>query len=227
MSPKSLHELELVDEVLPEEPLDDLPEFTGFTPPPQPGVGYRWKLPDMTGSIYEPYESKAGMRLRVLFDRDHPLMILKSPGGRYNGDTFQTQMSNERRGRGKDKAVEASDIDYLLKALGFKSRPADGANKAYADVLGKLSGREFTSDLQFSWNCNAAREIYVLDPSTGKSVKKEGTMGCGRRYYQADRTTKPDQMIPKDKVTGEYPVELKCSCGAVVRAFANLDNMRA
>ena len=113
-------------------------------------------------------------------------------------------------------------------------RPGDGANKAYADILRSLSGKEFTADLGYSWTCSASRVIYELakdaagkpDPSQPPVKSPSGQVGCGKQYYQADRTKKPEQQIAR-QANGEYPYEISCTCGAVIRAFANLDNLRA
>jgi hypothetical protein len=220
MSPKSLAELDLKDEELPPMPLDDLPTFGGVPTPPQPGA-YRFKLPDMA-KVYDTYDTPKGVRLKVVFDRDHALQITTSPGGKANGETFQTQLNGLERERGKDKAVSASDLDYLIRALGVKTRPA--SMKAYVELLQTFSGREFGADLSFSWNCNGNRNIRMLDAS-GRNVEGDKP-GCGRKYYQSDKTNKPDQKIERG-TNGEYPVELACSCGGIVRAFANLDNLRA
>ena len=47
-----------------------------------------------------------------------------------------------------------------------------------------------------------------------------------RDHYQADKTSKDEQKIQRLE-NGTYPIEVACSCGALVRCFANLDNIRA
>lgn len=229
MSPKSLQELDLKEEVLPPLAFDDMPEFGAFAPPPQPGVGYKFQLPDMGASIYETFEDEEGTHLRVVFDRDHALLIQAAPGGKGIGETYQTQLSTKARARGKDKSVKVSDVDYLLKAVsGLTNRPT--SLKAYGEALQALSRKVFTADLGYSWICNQARDIYKT--IEGASVKQEGVLGCGRKYYQDTRTNKPEQKIGRG-ADGLYPYEILCSgvqgnpCGATVRAFANLDNLRA
>lgn len=221
MSPKSLADLQLNAEELPPMPLDDLPEFGGMPTPPQPGA-YRFKLPDMK-EVFETYDAvidgKTVQRLKVVFDRTHPLLI--TAGARSVGETFQTQINGTERDRGKDKSVKASDLDYLMKALGLKTRPANMA--AMGEFLVAQSGKEFGADVTFNWNCNPNRKIRVLD-ANGKNVEGE-TNGCGRKFYQADHTSKPEQKIERD-AAGLYPVELKCSCGNIIRTFGNLDNLR-
>jgi hypothetical protein len=47
----------------------------------------------------------------------------------------------------------------------------------------------------------------------------EGKKGCGEAYYQED--------VPKN-ADGQVPYEIQCGqCGALLRAFANLDNLRS
>jgi hypothetical protein len=227
MSPVSLSDLVLKAEDVPDVAYDTLPTF-GWAPPPQPGA-YRFKLPDMTASIYEPFEIQGGgQRLRIIFDSAHPLVIVGVPHQSPTkiGDTFETRITNAERARGK-AGVEASDVDYLLKAFGHTTRPK---GQALLQALADLSGKEFGGDISYSWTCNAERKIRVLD-ANGKNV--EGTtMGCGRKYYMDSRTGKVEQKIMKD-AAGLYPYEIACSgvagnpCGNIVRAFANLENLRA
>lgn len=221
MSPtKSLSELDLHDEAMPELLYETLPDFGAFAPPPSPGP-YRFQLPDLTASIYEEFETRQGKhRLRLIFDRNHPLTLVRVPQGSsvIVGDTFQTRLSTEERLRG---SVEASDVDFLLKALGQAKRVPATQLKA---LLPQYSGKEFGADIVYTWNCNSQRPIYKLDEN-GTSTKHEDQMGCGRKYYQATRTKKKDQAVPA-QANGQFPYEIICGCGAVLRAFANLDNIR-
>ena len=216
MAGKGLNELGLTQESLPAQSFDDLPEVGGFTLPPQPGP-YRFQLPANLGKIWEPVETKKGQRVRAIFDKDAPLLIVASPGGRATNDSFQTRLTNVERKRGKE-GVEASDLDYLLKVLGERIRPA--TNKAYGDALITYAGKEFGADITYSWSCNPEREIYAPD-AEGKLQKVDGVKGCGKKYYLRD--------VQKTE-EGVYPHEITCSgegCGAVIRCFANLENFRA
>lgn len=214
MAGKGLSDLGLKDEVLPAQSFDDLPEFGGFTPPPQPGP-YRFQLPGNLSRVWEAYDyGDKGQRLRMLLDKDAPLLIVQSPGGKANGDTFQTRISNQERKRGKD-GPEASDMDYLLKAFGEKQRPQ--TNKAYHAAVLKYQGKEFGADLTYSFVCSDSRDIRVYDAS-GKLQPVEGQKGCGKRYYQKDIQRQED---------GSYPHEIQCSCGGILRVFAGLENFRA
>jgi hypothetical protein len=216
---KSLNDLGLQAEQLPTagQELADLPEFGGFRIPPQHGA-FRFKLPADLSTVWEPVDTpnlKPPQRVRAVFDRDHPLVIVQSPQNKYNGDPFETRISNAERPRGKDKSVIASDMDYLLRALGVKAKP--GNNPAYVQVMQQQKAKEFSADLRYSWKCSADRNIRVRDQQ-GAVQEVEGTKGCGTSYYQEDVPKNPD---------GTTPYEITCSCGALLRAFANLDNIRA
>jgi hypothetical protein len=218
---KSIQELvgSLKDEALPTagQELDDLPIFGGFTPPPPPGA-YRFQLPSDMNSIWDLMDvpdKTPPQRVRANFDRDHPLLIIQSPQNKSNGEPFETRLTNNERGRGKDKAIVASDLDYLLRALGDKQKP--GSNKGYMQKLGSHAGKQFSADLRYSWRCSKDRDIRVRDAS-GQVQPIEGKKGCGEAYYQED--------VNKD-AAGQVPYEITCGeCGALLRAFANLDNLR-
>ena len=78
---KTLEDLGLKDEPLPTagQELADLPEFGTFEPPPQPGP-FRFKLPaDLSAPIYDLFDAaNLGQRVRIQFDREHPLLITQS-----------------------------------------------------------------------------------------------------------------------------------------------------
>jgi hypothetical protein len=218
---KSIQELasELKDEVLPTggDDLDDLPVFGSFTPPPPPGP-YRFQLPTDLSSIWDVFDvadKQPPQRVRATFDRDHPLLIVQSPQGKSNNEPFESRLSNNERKRGKGGAVVASDMDYLLRALGEKAKPK--SNREYIQAVQRHAGQQFGADLRYSWRCSTDRDIRARD-SQGQIQVVEGKKGCGESYYQED--------VPK-LPTGEVPYEITCgNCGALLRAFANLDNIR-
>lgn len=214
---KSLEDLGLKEEKLPTagQDLADLPEFGSWEPPPQPGP-FRFKLPDLSAPIYDLFDApNLGQRVKIIFDRDHPLLITQSVGAKYNGQPFQTRLTNAERARGKDKSVVASDWDYLLRALKITVKP--DSNKAYIVALRPNTGKEFGADLRYSWRCSQDRDIRVRD-AQGAIQTAENHKGCGEAYYQED--------VPKN-ADGSTPFEITCQCGALLRAFANLDNIRA
>ena len=208
---KSLDDLGLVDEPLPPQSYDDLPEFGTFGPPPQPGP-YRMALPAALDKVWETFDSDRGVRVRMVRDRDNPLRIVRSPDGTLNNDTFRTRLSNLERNRGD---IQASDLDYLLRALGEKTRPA-GNRDAIQKIIAH-AGREFGCDITFSWVCDPKRNVRVYNEQN-QLQEVPGRGGCGKKFYQRDI----------QRVNGLIPVEITCGgCGAVLRAFANLDNIRA
>jgi hypothetical protein len=218
---KSIQELagQLKDEKLPTagQELDDLPTFGGFTPPPPPGA-YRFELPKDLNAVWDLFDvpdKKPPQRVRLTFDRDHPLLIIQSPKNASNGEPFETRLTNNERGRGKDKAVTASDLDYLLRALKETAKPE--TNREYMTTVQKHAGQQFSADLRYSWRCGKDRDIRARD-AQGQVQVVEGKKGCGESYYQEDVPKGPD---------GQVPYEITCGqCGALLRAFANLDNLR-
>lgn len=201
----------------------NLPEqFGGSSPLPQPGP-YRWALSPLSDASFEPVDSPDyGPRVRVRFDESSPLVIVQSVGGEHNGEPFQTQLTNvpRRRGKAADAPI-ASDWDYLNKALGHTARPA--TNKAYAtQLMADASERkQFSSDLEWTWNCNKNRPARFDNGQGGAEevvdAMGQKTMGCGQKYYESS--------VPK--VEGKFPRTITCQCGASVRAFANLTRFRA
>lgn len=220
--PKSLQELagQLRSEQLPTagQELEDLPVFGSFQPPPPPGA-YRFRLPTDMSSVWDLFdvpEKNPPQRVRAHFDRDHPLLIVQSPGGKSNSEPYETRLTNNERARGKDKSVVASDMDYLLRAFGVKAKPT--TNKGYMEALAAQGGKEFGADLRYSWRCSKDRDIRVRDGAGAYQVI-EGKKGCGEAFYEED--------VPKG-ADGKVPYEIRCSgCGASLRAFANLDNIRS
>src|SRR5262245_16468328 len=217
---KSLAELagELKEEALPTsgQDLDDLPTFVTFTPPPPPGA-YRFQTPtDLGGPMSECFDVPAKSQcVRLTFDPDHPFGIVQPPQGKSNNEPFETRLTNNERQRGKDKSVTASDLDYPLRAFGEKQKPR--TNREYIQVTGRHGGKQFGADLRYSWKCSKDRDIRARD-NQGQVQVIEGKKGCGASFYQED--------VPRN-AAGEIPYEITCGdCGALLRAFANLDNLR-
>ena len=234
MSPKSLSELELKDEVIPEQALDNLPEYGAFAPPPQPGP-YKFRLPAALDAIWDVIDvtirGQVVQRVVAFFEQADQLLIVGSPGGQYNGDLLRTRLNNAERNRGN--GIEASDLDYLLRAFGEKKRPT--TNRGYIDAVSAHAGQEFGADIRFSYSCNPNKPIRVYDPVSGELTPVEGHNGCEWRYYSGSGKTNAEKKIgyvSKSPVAGSeppvqaYPLEIQCQCGAVLRAFANLENIR-
>lgn len=211
---------QLKDEPLPTagQELDDLPTFGSFSPPPPSGA-YRFKLPlDLSAvwDLFDVADKTPPQRVRLALDRDHPLLITQSPQGKSNGEPFETRLTNNERARGKDKSVVASDLDYLLRALGEKKKPQ--SNRECMQMVQKHAGQEFGGDLRYNWRCSKDRDVRAKTPD-GRTEVITGKKGCGSAYYEED--------VPKN-AAGDTPFEIQCEqCGAVLRAFANLDNIRS
>jgi hypothetical protein len=228
MARVSLQDLALKEEQLPtaHETLEDLPQFGGFTPPPQPGP-YRFKLPANLASTIETVETKLTppTRIAMILDRDNPLVITQAPSKDDIGQPFQTRISNVERNRGtKGETRLLSDMDYVLQAVGHKVHPK--TNKQYMEAIIQYGGREFGADIGYNFTCREDKPIRA-DDGNGAVVEVPGQMGCGWRFYSG---TGAENVSAKrgytGRVNGQYPTEIACKCGAVLRAFANLDNIR-
>lgn len=226
-----LSDLELKNDILdtPDQ-LDNLPEqFGTFQPPPQPGsFRVRFPQPGPLSEAFEVMDTKRGQRIYVNLRDDAALFIEQSPGGRYDKETMSTRISNAERKRGKSEDSLASDLDYLLQVTKYPGpRPKFGDNRAAADAFLATAGKSFGIDWEYQYSCNENKPIRVDDPQNGTLVLdgKDGRpeqKGCGKRYYQ----TNVDK-IPNDKTgTMEYPQEITCECGAVLRAFGQIARFR-
>lgn len=230
MSGKSLQDLGLRDEELPTagQLLDELPEFGARTPLPQPG-SFRLRLPKDLSQCWAVIDvtknGKEEQRVKLLFDKDNPLLIVQSVGNRYDGQPLETNLTNNERARG-NSGVVASDLHYLVKAMGEKTVPK--TNAAWVRLINGFGGREFGADWQYSWQCSENRDIYVPD-GQGGTQKVEGRKGCGWRYYMGDSQPNPTKKVGyiQRPAGGDVPTDIQCQCGAQVRAFGNLDNIRA
>jgi hypothetical protein len=212
----SLKDLGLTNEVVGGDvDFDNLPKVGGFTPLLQPGK-YTFQLPAAAalGQAFDVVDSKQGKRLQVIFDSSAPLLVVASPTNARNGEPFQQRISNVERGRGKDKIL-VSDLDYLLRALGHKSKPK--TNPEYAQAILSHAGEKFQGTIEVQYSCNANKNIWV-DDGTGNATEVEGKPGCGARYYQKDVADQKDS-------NGMFPERITCggeNCGASLRAFAQL-----
>ena len=216
---KSLSDLALKDEKLPTagEALDNLPQFGQFAPPPQPGP-MRFRLPKDLTNVWDAFEAGdgKGQRIAAVFDSASPLIIVQSKHGKYDNEPFETRLNNNERKRGKDGVV-ASDLDYLIAAIEGPGQKRPEDNKGYIAKVRTFGGKEFAGDMRWSWRCGENRNIRVRD-AAGNLVEVENKKGCGEAYYQ-DRDVQP-------QANGEYPLEIQCTCGGVIRAFGNIDNIK-
>lgn len=231
-----LQELGLTNEALGGLDFDKMPEQRGsYGPPLYPGT-YRFKLPTLKPDmdIWDHRDTEKGPRLVVKFEGAAALLIVQSPGGKHDGESFEWNVSNQEFNRAKQGEPEqfASDLDFLLRD-GFNIKKRPPSNLGFAQALIALSGKEFTADDEWTWYCNKNRDIYILD-STGNSRVVEGQKGCGAKYYQGGRTGVQKVLSdPADPKSAQvWPERIICGgkdgipCGAAVRAFPNLRNFR-
>ena len=222
-----LSELTLKADTIPGD-FDTLPEQLGvFTDPPQPG-SYRFKMPSQ-GALEEcwgdPFDNKEGQQRIAALHRDGAeLTITQSPNGRYNGDLFDTRVTNAERKRGKGEE-KASDMDYILLACKHPGRKPQN-NKEYALAYQGLGSKEFGGDIEWSWFCNENKPIRVADEQNGSIVcdgleGRPDAKGCGTRYYQ-----KVVDRQPNEKGELEFPRIIQCTCGAQLRAYAQIARFR-
>ena len=236
---KTLNDLvkDLVDETLPGagEALENLPQFGQFVPPPQPGP-FHFKLPADLSACFDLIETKhvtaanpKGTRVALILDQNAPLLITQShTNNRYKGDTFQTRLNNNERKRGNRDPRELSDFDYLIFVF-EPGRAKPKNNKEYIEAIRTYGNREFGADIRWQWSCDPTRNIRVRDAG-GAIQEVENRPGCGGRIYQEDIAAEL-----KAANHGEYPLEITCGgkradgspCGALLRAFGNVDNIRA
>jgi hypothetical protein len=220
---KSLNDLGLKDEKLPETAgLDELPQFGQFAPPPQPGP-MTFKLPSDLTNLWDTFETEKTpgvkeTRVQIEFDQNAPLLIVQSVGNQYNNEPFQTKLNNNERPRGKDKKL-ASDLMYLIAAIEGPTAAKPESNKGYIERVRTYGNRLFGGDMRWSWRCGKNRNIRVKDDK-GNTVEVPDRKGCGEAYYQED-------VLNLKQPDGTFPLEIGCKCGAVLRAFGNVDNIRA
>ena len=218
----TLQELGLKPETLPQVDMSDLPDFGGFSAPPQPG-SYRFRLPASIVGLFDKVVAKVDgkevERVKLVFGNEHPLLIVQAADAQYINEPFLTNISGVERPRGKKDPVVVSELHYLLRALGETRSPASLNDLGAWLIERGNGGKEFNADITYSWVCSDRRDIYTKD-ALGANVKVEGTKGCGAKYYQGRDVQKG--------ADGQYPYEITCGgCGASLRAFANLDRIRA
>ncbi len=118
-----------------------------------------------------------------------------------------------------------SDMDYINRdVFGLSGKPGNGSNLAYAQEFQKHGGEEMAADITWNWYCNPKKNIYA-DNGSGGFQQIDGQPGCGTSYYQRDVQKVP--VDPNNPALGTgWPLRIQCTCGANVRAFANLGNFR-
>lgn len=209
---------------------DNIPEeFSGGGNSPLELGTYTFEFPKSVEEGWEIVNRKIrgedAQRIQYVAGRDNPLVVVSGGAGTRNGEPFQTRISNAERNRSKkgEPEVFASDMNYLLVALGSEAKPK--TNMDYINAFKKVAaGARFSATVEWQGYCNQNRQAYVnLEDAEGNPlgngpwVNSDGTphMGCGNRMYnkayrQADGKYVPNATCPQ--------------CGASVRPFAQLRN---
>jgi hypothetical protein len=229
MAGKSLADLNLQPDVVVAgvDDISDLPEFGAFIQPPPGFYGFKipaFKVNDPVWGSFTTKDPKTGQdveRLELNFDGDFKLEIVHAPNleaaQRLIGQFWGTRLTNNPRKRDRAGEIFASDADYLLRAVGVTKRPSPATNKNYALALAQqCAGKTFGATVEYSYSCNPNREAQIPDGVGG--FTDTGRKGCGNRYYQSQIDLNPD---------GTAPDRIQCECGAHVRGFANLTNIKA
>ncbi len=188
---------------------------------------------DDKGNVVDDVKKAATLQyLNLVFDDAHPLTITQSPGSKTDGEAFYTRVSNLPRKRFVSKGVFVlvSDLTYLLRAKAPDARPK--TNDEFAQVAAQvLANQEFGADAEWSGFCNKAQDAYFafVNEATGETTyqpwfdealgETENRKGCGERIF-------PNKW-PKDPATGHLAERAKCTCGAMIRPFANLVRFKA
>lgn len=203
--------------------LEGLPEYGGFTPDPPPGFyGFKapvFKLTDSVWDVIPPSENRPSERIALIFEGDFALQIVHAStelGKKWVGEPYETRVSNVERKRDKEGIIIASEMDYLLRAVGQTKRPSPPTNQNYATAVAKfVPAQYFGADLEYSYFCSPRRDAQIPDGAGGYT--SAGRKGCGTRYYQAQVTKLPD---------GSMPERIQCQCGAHVRGFSQPANIK-
>jgi len=224
---------ELTKQLKPEEisiDYDNIPdEFTPSAPPLEPGI-YTFQLPASLEDGWEIVTRKVrgveAERVQLVFGRENPLVVIAGGNGKRVGEPFLTRIANAERNRAKkgEPEVFASDMTYLLKALGDTSKPKN--NIEYLKAMKKYGGQSFQATIEWQGFCNPGRQAYAnLEDADGTALgngpwmNSDGTPhnGCGNRMYNS----------AYKQADGSYTPSATCVCGATVRPFAQLRNFSA
>jgi hypothetical protein len=208
-------------------------QMGGQRPPLMPGAD-AFRLPVEIPQLWDTVNIKDGRsqqevtRLRLKFDKDHPLVVV---GGPRDGETLTATFTSNPRPRGKKDDPSTpwiSDLAYLLEvSLADKSRPK--TIDALKAAINKGAGKVIRLEHGLSAHCRDDKPRYIEnpDPSSDAPTIEDPTKtpGCGERFYTQDFVVKDEQgnkIKDKDgKLT--YSDMIGCDCGAIVRGFPNVE----
>lgn len=222
----SLQDLNLVEEenVPDVDPNELAGQIGSFIPVPQPGT-YKFKLPN--DFDFETVDTAKGQRLKVVFKEDKALFVES-----LNQPFPWTSLSTEEREIGKSKKLGA-ELAYLLsEGLGEAKLPGFSNSRGYAQALQKHAGESFLATVDWNVACSTKKDIWVFDEESKRSVKQEGTKGCGRVYATREYDSKnatggKSILIPKFE-DGSWADRFPCECGAQLKvSFPRIQNFKA
>ncbi len=240
---------------------DDIPEEFGSRVTHPPGT-YVLRLPQTLNGLWEMVEAKdaqkqplsqfegdKGIRVRAVFSDVDALVIVRGPTPDLEGLPFDTRIDNRARTRNYNDvakgapAILASDMDYLLRALGATMRPGIGQNKQFMALLAgdpKLNlkgfaGACFTADFEWSGYCNPTKGARIWYPADATHPEphiedwidaqtQQPRMGCGARTYQNDWPKKDGKFLSTGLCKGS---KKQAGCQyAVIYPYGNLRNFK-
>jgi hypothetical protein len=148
-----------------------------------------------------------------------------------DGQTLAFQSFTDRaRPRGKDR-VMVSDLAYLLRDGLKDTSKIAGATRADVQkslmaAINKGAGKTVAVTVQWTASCRDDKPArFQLDD--GSVTVDETTFGCGAKYYQDYRGSKPGLYpLPKGD-DGKYLENFACAqCAAILRCFAQIGRIR-
>lgn len=201
----------------------ELPAQMGSFTTLMPGVD-TFQLPPNLAQAYELYDEKERdkdgkeiengkiiQRIRFIFDNDAPLTVV---GGPNNGETMRARITSSPRKRGKkgSDAPSVADLAYLLR-ISLNDKTVVFTTRDWHAAVSKHAGEHIRLKHGLRGSCNPKGVRYIDNGEGGSKEDPSGTMGCGK-YYRSKDFKQED---------GTYSTELDCDCGAVIRAFEDIE----
>jgi hypothetical protein len=212
-----LNNLGLIDEKINVD-VNNLPkEYSPSEVLPQPGQ-YVFEIPQLSEAAYQPYQTNAGQRLKIVFKGADALKVLPS-----KQTIPYASINNLERAYGKEKKM-VSDMAFLLKALKYTGKLANNMDYAKAVAAAAASGSSFKARLSWQTTCSPTKDIYA-----GGSVQF-GIKGCGQRFEEVARIQRDGKQIlciPRAE-DGFYKERFECVCEnqALLKVFPVLNGFQ-
>jgi len=240
-------DLEFTEDPIPVDMANIPEQAVQREPPPQPGPGFEFLLPQIAASDdYWDFTLNEKGERRVVYDfaDAKALIVVKSMRPEEIGKPVRWRLSAKEQASffedQKDKSP-VSDFIYLAQAIDPGVDLSNQPNAAYANWLIANSGARFKARLAWNITCSKDRDVYMVkvDPATGQTVESgvvPGRKGCGQRYglrfRKSRRTGEETWLIPhktddQGNFTAEWSPFFDCigkkgECGARLNVFVNL-----